>query len=106
MIRALSFLIVLGLAGCAIPEPAPEPTEQPRPVIVEQPVVKEAAKTKAAARRYVEARPDLSSAELIRMLDLSQAMRRAVRRARAHPTVRNIRGAKDAIQALRGFMAP
>jgi chromatin segregation and condensation protein Rec8/ScpA/Scc1 (kleisin family) len=104
MIRVLALAAVVCVTACAAPD-LPEPTEQPRPVAVEQPVVKEAANTKAAARRYVETRPDLSSGELIRMLDLSQAMQRAVRRARARPTARNVRGAKDAIAALRGFMS-
>lgn len=105
MIRALLIGIVC-LAGCAptvAPEPVPEP---PVPEARHEPpaVLKEAAKTQDAAKRYVDQRPDLSATELIRMLDLSQAMQRAIGRVRAHRSAVNVRAAREAIQAMREFM--
>lgn len=106
MIRALLLIAAVCLAGCApvaVPEPATEP---PVAEVRHGPpaVLKEAAKTQDAAKRYIDRRPGLSSAELIRMLDLSQAMQRAVRRVRAHRSTANVRAARVAVDALREFM--
>lgn len=104
--RAFAFAAILCLAACATDELPVPPIEPPRPVIQEPPVVvTEAAKAKAAAEHYIEKRPDLSAADLIRLLDLSQGMQNAVRKARSHPTRANTRAAKVAIDALRGFIA-
>lgn len=104
MMRIL--LIAVCLAGCTavvVPQPVVEP---PVPEVRHEPpaVLKEAAKTQDAAKRYIDRRPGLSSAELIGMLELSQAMQRAVRRVRAHRSAANVRAARETVDALREFM--
>lgn len=105
MTRTLLLVGLCCLAACSSSEPVVVP--EPHALIVAPvtpPVVREAARTQAQAKRYVETRPDLSSAELIRMLELSEAMRRAVHRVQAHRSAANVRAVRQAIDALRGFM--
>ncbi len=103
MIRALA--VVLCLSACAAP-----PT---RPIVVPvamvppapPPVVVEAKREESKAKQFVRARPDMSTPELIRMLDLMAETDRSVRRVQAERTRANVQAAHDAIKALRAFMA-
>lgn len=104
MIRVLAVTLILCLGACTTDE-LPVPPIEPTHLVQNSPVVTEAAKTNAAARHYIEKRPDLSASDLIRLLDLSQSMQGAVRKARAHPTRANTLVAKDAVEALRGFIS-
>ncbi len=103
MIRALA--VVLCLSACAAP-----PT---RPIVVPiamvpsapPPVVADAVREKMKAKRFVKARPEMSTAELLRMLDLMAEADRSVRRVQADRSRANVRAAHDATQALRDFMS-
>jgi hypothetical protein len=104
MIRALAGVIFC-LAGCAA---------QPRPVAVvpiamvppaPPPVVAEAKREESKAKQFVKARPEMSTDELLRMLDLMAETDRSVRQVQAERTRANVQAAHDAIKALRSFMA-
>lgn len=102
--RRLLVLAAL-LVGCA--RDAPPPVE-PRPVVVPAylpvpSVIEEAAKVQRDAAHVAATRDDLSAADLLRMLDLSHTMQRAVRQMRAHRTAANVAAVRASIRALRGF---
>jgi hypothetical protein len=105
MMRALSLLAILCLAGC-ISRPVPQPRSVSRPASEPtQEEVIEAARVKAEARHLVESKRDIPNADLLKMLDLSQAMQHAVRRSQQHHTRANTQAAHRAIEDLRAFMA-
>lgn len=100
-------LVAVLLAGCARDAPAPV---EPRPVVVPAylpvpSVIDEAAKVQRDAAHVAATRDDLSAADLLRMLDLSHTMQRAVRQMRAHRTAANVAAVRASIRALREFMA-
>ncbi len=103
MIRALT--VILCLSACATPPPRPIVVPIAMVPPAQPPVVAEAVREKMKAKQFVKARPEMSTAELLRMLDLMAETDRSVRRVQAERTRVNIQAAHDAIKALRAFMA-
>lgn len=100
-------LLCLLLSACAAPEPAAVEPQRESIAAVYSPVPKvigDAVKAQSDAAHAAATRNDLTTPDLLRMLDLSQAMQRAVRRVRAHRSAANVRAAREAVDALRSFM--
>lgn len=100
----LAFL--LALVGCARPDGPPTQLSSPPPRADirrgEAPrVLDQASRLRDEAAEYVRTNDDAKASDLIRAIELTRTMQRAVRRMRAHPTARNIAAAKLAISALR-----
>lgn len=98
-------LPLLLLAACT---PEPPPIVEPHAVAVpfREPapgVIDEAARVQTEAAHMAATRDDLSAPELLRMLELSHAMQRAVRDVRSHRTPANVAAVRGAIRALREF---
>lgn len=88
------------LLACSRPTETVETIMPPRPTDSTLPLVTEAAKTQAQAARIAKQK-DLSNAELIQMLRLSEDLKRSVRTLRAHRTATNRTAVWGAIRALR-----
>lgn len=104
MTRGLIMLLIL--AGCATK--APPVVVEPRGIVVTPyspvpGVVDDAVNAQRDAAHKAETRDDLTAPELLRMLKLSHAVQRAVRRVRGRRTPANVEAARGAIRSLRGF---
>jgi hypothetical protein len=104
MTRALAGIIFC-LAGCAAPPPQAAVVPIAISPLTPPPVVAEAAREEMKAKQFVKARPEMSTAELLQMLDLMAETDRSVRRVQADRTKVNVRAAHDSIKALRAFMS-
>lgn len=99
-------LPLLLLAACT---PEPPPIVEPHAVAIPfrapatPGVIDEAARVQTEAARMAATRDDLSAPDLLRMLELSHAMQRAVRDVRTHRTPANVAAVRRAIGALREF---
>lgn len=99
-------LLLALLAGCATDAP---------PVVVESKdvafpahsptpgVINEAVRVQKDAAHIAATHDDLSASDLLRMLELSHAMQRAVRQMKAHRTPANVAAVRASIAALREF---
>lgn len=96
--------LALFLAGCS-PKPSPVAFVAPVPHAIphQEALTAEAEAARYAARRAV-ADPTADNQRLIRVIDLTETMRRAVSVARAHPTHGNRTAAREAIRRLRVFV--
>lgn len=104
MIRWIVLLALL--SGCThdAPPAAVEPRDVAFPVHSPVPaVIDEAVKVQKDAAHVAATHDDLSAAELLRMLELSHAMQRAVRRVKAHHTPANVAAVQASAAALREF---
>lgn len=98
-------ILCLVLAGCATQAPAVvEPQAVAAAPYSPVPrVVADAARVQRDAAHAAATRDNLGNAELLRMLELSRAMRRDVQRVRRHRTAGNVAAARASIRALREF---
>lgn len=100
-------VLCLLLSACAASETVVvEPQREPIAAVYSPvpKVIGEAMRAQKDAAYAAATRNDLTTPDLLRMLDLSQTMQRAVRRVRAHRSAANVRAAREAVDALREFM--
>lgn len=101
------WLVLLALlAGCSTD--APPATVEPRDVAfsAHSPipgVIDEAVKVQRDAAHVAATHDDLSVKDLLRMMELTSAVRSAVRQMKAHRTPANVAAVRASIAALREF---
>lgn len=98
-------LLILLLVGCTTKSQVVTESRvalsQPSPTVPK--IVNEAVRVQDEAAHMAATREDLSSVDLLRMLELSRNMQRAVKRMKANQTPKNIAAARVAAHALLAF---
>lgn len=92
------------LSACS---PRPEPAVIPPKIVPRvMPSTGEADRARAEAARHIATDPTIENQRLLRIMELSEAVRRARDTEKAHPSTKHVRAMRNATSALLGYLRP